>query len=84
MYMIQIDESVIHPAVINGEYIRADVYDPTKNTPVVINMHLGGKRRNRYNRITNKKRINKNNKKINKKNKRTNKRKNNSTKRILK
>lgn len=81
--MIQIDESITHPALINGKYISADDYDPTKNTPVVIDMRLGGKRRNRYNRITNKKRINK---KINKK-KRTNKknkRKNNSTKKNIK
>ena len=85
MYMIHIDEAITHPALINKDYIRADEYDPTKNTPIVIALRLDGKKTNRHNRRTNKlthKRIYKR-KRTNKK-KRTNKRKNNSTKRILK
>lgn len=72
MYMIGMDESLTHPALINGNYIRADEYDPTKNTPVVIDMRLGGKRMNKRiskKRTNKKKRINKK-KETNKKNKR--------------
>lgn len=77
--MIDIDESITHPALITRNYIRADEYDPTKNTPVVIDIRLGGKRKK--NKRTSKKRTYK--KKIINKKKRTNsknKRIHNSTK----
>jgi hypothetical protein len=72
--MIQVDESITHPALINTSYIKAYEYDPTKNTPVVIESQLGGKRKNKKKNKRTKKQKNK------KKNKRTKNQKYYSTK----